>query len=215
MPLRCLNVIYIQNESNLISGYDFIGTQPISTWHMADRSYKQISVNANVGKIVDAISTNLSANVNYSYTLHTLYQQGMLNNIRTNQMSMMLTSNTRLTSWWDWEVQWLSSLSHNKGYETLWNHKLGTNMTFSAGKWSFIPKLDYTRNQMDAEHFKNAALLHATMRYKLKMWSFDLECHNLLDTQEYVIRSFNGINQYDQLYVLRPRQVIAKVRFMF
>ena len=210
-----LNVIYTQNKSDLISGYDFIGTQRINTWHMADRSYKQISVNANVGKIVDAISTNLSANVNYSHTLHTLYQQGMLSNVRTNQMSMMLTSNTRLTSWWDWEVQWLSSFSHNKGYETLWNHKLGTNMTFSAGKWSFIPKLDYTRNQMDAEHFKNAALLHATMRYKLKMWSFDLECHNLLDTQEYVIRSFNGINQYDQLYILRPRQIMGKVRFMF
>ena len=210
-----LNIIYTQNKSNLISGYDFIGTQPISTWHMADRSYKQISVNGNIGKIVDAISTNLSVNVNYSHTLHTLYQQGTLSNVRSNQMSMMLTSNTRLTSWWDWEVQWFSSFSHNKGYETLWNHKLGTSMTFSAGKWSFIPKLDHTRNQMDAEHFKNAALLHATMRYKLKMWSFDLECHNLLNTQEYVIRTFNGINQYDQLYVLRPRQIIAKVRFMF
>ena len=210
-----LNVIYTQNESDLISGYDFAGTQPISTWHMADRSYKQFRVHVNVGKIVDAIHTNLSANVTYSHTLFTQYQQSTLRETRSNQMSMMLTSNTRITSWWDWELQWLSSFSHNKGYETLWNHKLGTSMTFSAGKWSFIPKLDYTRNQMDADTFKDAALLHATLRYKLKMWSFDVECHNLLDTRKYILRSNNGLNQYDQLYVLRPRQVMAKVRFMF
>lgn len=210
-----LNLIYTQNKSDLVSGYDFVGTQPISTWHMADRSYKQFSMNGNVGKIVDAISSNLSMNVNYSHTLYTQYQQGTLRNTRSNQVSMMLTSNTRVASWWDWEIQWLSSLAHSKGYETLWNHKLSTSMTFSVDKWSFIPKLDYTRNQMNATTFKDAALLHATLRYKLKMWSFDLECHNLLDTREYILRSNNGLNQYDQLYVLRPRQVMAKIRFMF
>jgi hypothetical protein len=30
-----------------------------------------------------------------------------------------------------------------------------------------------------------------------------------------VVRTFNGINQYDQLYVLRPRQIMVKIRFMF
>ena len=168
-----------------------------------------------MGKIVDAIHSNLNMNISYSHTLYNLYQQSMLSNTRSNQVSMMLTSNTRLASWWEWEIQWLSAFSHNKGYETLWNHKLGTSMTFSVNKWSFIPQLDYTRNQMDANTFKDAALLHATLRYKLKMWSFDLECHNLLDTREYILRSNNGLNQYDQLYVLRPRQVMAKVRFMF
>ena len=210
-----LNLIYTQNKSDLIGGYDFVGTQPISTWYMADRSYKQFSVLGNVGKIVDAVNTNLNVNMTYSHTLYTQYQQNTFRNTRSNQVSMMFTSNTRITSWWDWEFQWLSSFSHNKGYETLWNHKLGTSMTFSAGKWSFIPKLDYTRNQMNVDTFKDAALLHATLRYKLKMWSFDLECHNLLDTREYILRSNNGLNQYDQFYILRPRQVMAKVRFMF
>ena len=88
-------------------------------------------------------------------------------------------------------------------------------MTFSLRKWTFIPKLDYTRNQLDASRFKDAALLHATLRYKLKTWSIDLQCDNLLDTQEYIVRTFNGINQYDQLYILRPRQIMAKIRFMF
>ncbi len=210
-----LNMIYSHQKSDLISGYDFMGTQPISTWHAADRSYKQFSIHGNLGKIVDAIHSNLNMNISYSHTLYNLYQQSMLRNTRSNQVSMMFTSNTRLASWWDWEIQWLSAFSHNKGYETLWNHKLGTSMTFSVNKWSFIPQLDYTRNQMDANTFKDAALLHATLRYKLKMWSFDLECHNLLDTREYILRSNNGLNQYDQLYMLRPRQVMAKIRFMF
>ena len=210
-----LNIIYTQNESDLINGYDFVGTQPISTWHMADRSYKQLNLHGNVGKIVDVINANLNLNVTYSHTFYTQYQQSMLHNTRSNQVSLMCTSNTRVFSWLDWELQWLSSLSHNKGYETLWNHKLGTIMTFSAGKWSFIPKLDYTCNQIDANTFKDTVLLHAILRYKLKMWSFDVECYNLLDTREYILCSNNGLNQYDQLYVLRPRQVMTKVRFMF
>lgn len=210
-----LNIIYTQNESDLISGYDFIGTQPIHTWRMADRSYKQISVRGNVGKIVDAIQTNLDVSIGYSHTLYTQYQQNELRETRSNQGYFIINSNTRITSWWDWESTWSSNFSHNNGYETLWNHQLATSMTFSLGKFTFIPKLDYTRNQMDATQFKDAALLHATLRYKLKTWSFDLQCNNLLDTKEYVLRSFNGINQYDQRYVLRPRQVMTKVRFMF
>ena len=210
-----LNIIYTQNESDLISGYDFIGTQPVHTWRMADRSYKQISVSGNIGKIVDAIQTNLNFNVGYSHTLYTQYQQYELRETRSNQGYFIINSNTRITSWWDWESTWSSNFSHNNGYETLWNHQLATSMTFSFGKFTFIPKLDYTRNQMDATQFKDAALLHATLRYKLKTWSFDLQCNNLLDTKEYVLRSFNGINQYDQRYVLRPRQVMTKVRFMF
>ena len=210
-----LNIIYTQNESDLISGYDFIGTQTVHTWQRADRSYKQFSVRGNVGKIVDAISTNLNFNIGYSHTLYTLYQQNELHDTRTNQGYVMFTSNTRITSWWDWELEWNSLFSHNNGYETLWNHTLATDMTFSFGKWTFIPKLDFTCNQLDASQFKNAALLHALLRYKLKMWSFDLQCTNLMDTREYTLRSLNGINQHDQLYVLRPRQIMAKVRFMF
>ena len=210
-----LNVSYNRNKTDLISGYDFVGTQPISTWQKADRSYKQFNVRGNVGKIVDAISTNLSVNVGYTHTLYTLYQQGETRDVRSNQAYVMLSSNTRITQGWDWEVQWNSLLSHNKGYETLWNHTLTTNMTFSFGKWIFIPRLNYTCNQQDASRFKNTALVDATLRYKLKMWNFDVECSNLMDIRQYVLRSYNGINQYDQLYVLRPRQVMAKVRFMF
>ena len=210
-----LNIIYTQNESDLISGYDFVGTQPIYTWQMANRSYKQFSIRGNVGKIVDAIHTNLDVSIGYSHTLYTQYQQNALRDTRNNQGYFIFNSNTRITSWWDWELTWNSIISHNNGYETLWNHQLGTSMTFSLRKWTFIPKLDYTRNQLDASRFKDAALLHATLRYKLKTWSIDLQCDNLLDTQEYIVRTFNGINQYDQLYILRPRQIMAKIRFMF
>ena len=210
-----LNMTYTQNKSDLISGYDFIGTQPIYTWQMANRSYKQFNIRGNVGKIVDAIQTNLDGSIGYSHTLYTQYQQKTLRDTRSNQGYFIFNSNTRITSWWDWELTWNSVVSHNNGYETLWNHQLATNMTFSFGKWTFIPKLDYTRNQLDASQFKDAALLHAALRYKLKTWSIDLQCDNLLDTQEYVVRTFNGINQYDQLYVLRPRQIMVKIRFMF
>ena len=210
-----LNLAYTQNESNLISGYDFVGTQLIHILQQGDRSYKQFSARGNVGKIIDGLHTNLEMNVGYSHSLYSIYQQNRIQDIRSNQGYVMFSSDTRLTSWWDWELQWNSSFVHNKGYETIWNHSIATGMTFSYGKCSFMPKLNYACNQLEYNLFKNSILLDATLRYKLKRWNFDFQCTNLLDTRQYSIRSYNGINQYNQLYVLRPRQIMAKMRFMF
>lgn len=210
-----LNLLYTQNHSDLINGYDFVGTQVINTWKSAERNYKQFAIHGSIGKIVDALQTNYDLSVGYSHTRHTQYQQSSFNNIRSNQGYVTFSSNTHITSWWDWDISWNSLFSHNKGYETLWSHKLATNMAFSFGKWLFTPELDYTCNQLDASNFKNAVLLHASLRYKLKMWSLDIQCTNLMNTRQYILRSYNGINRYDQLYVLRPRQVMAKVRFLF
>ena len=51
--------------------------------------------------------------------------------------------------------------------------------------------------------------MDTTLRYVRKRWSFDLLCTNLFDTRYYSLRSYNSINQYNQLYILRFRQMMA------
>ena len=210
-----LNFAYTQSESNLISGYDFVETQPIHTWQQGERSYKLFSARGNVGKILDAIHTNLELNVGYSHSLYSIYQQKDIRDVRSNQGYVMFSSNTRLATWWDWELQWNSSFVHNKGYEIIWNHSMGSSMTFSFGKCSFIPKLNYVCNQLETGRFKSSVIVDATLRYKQQRWSFDILCANLLDTREYSLSLYDGINQYNQLWLLRSRQIMAKVRLMF
>lgn len=210
-----LNIAYSQNESNLISGYDFVDTQPIHTWRKGERLYRQFSTRGSLGKIVDEFHTNMEINVGYSHALYSIYQQKQIRDVRSNQVYVMFSSNTRLANWWDWELQWNSSFVHNKGSETLWNHSLATSMSFTFGKFIFIPKLNYACNQLENSRFKNMVLMDTTLRYVQKRWSFDLLCTNLFDTRHYSLRSYNGINQYNQLYILRSRQMMAKIRLMF
>jgi outer membrane receptor protein involved in Fe transport len=55
-----------------------------------------------------------------------------------------------------------------------------------------------------------------TARYKAgKNLNLDLDCYNLTNSQQYVLRSLDGVNQYDDIYLLRPRQILLKVSFSY
>ena len=77
-------------------------------------------------------------------------------------------------------------------------------------------RLDGSDNQVAPSLHKRAALLSGTLKYKLKKEvQLELTADNLLNTKEYSLRSYSGINQIDELYSLRPRQLMLKLSFQY
>ena len=211
-----LTATYNRQQSNLLNGYDFIGSHVVQTYHIGGYENTYYSANANVGKILDAIQTNLNATVGFTHTAYTQYQNYMTKNILTNVGYANLTWNTDLAQWWNWSVTGQSIISHIRGGETLWMHKMQTDMTFSLGKWLYTAKLDYSKNQISPSQYKDIVLFHCTLRYKLKKdVQIELRADNLLNKTEYRLRSYSGINQFDEIYKLRPRQFMLKVAFQY
>lgn len=211
-----LTFVYNRQSSNLLTGYDFIGSHVVRTSVPGMHRNSYYSVSANVGKILDAIQTNLNLTSGFSHTAFTQYQDVKVWDVRTNTGYVNFSSSTRITRWWEWAVMWQSIFSHTCGGETLWMHKMQTDMTFSWNKWQCTMRLDASDNQVAPSLHKRAALLSGTLKYKLKKEvQLELTADNLLNTKEYSLRSYSGINQIDELYSLRPRQLMLKLSFQY
>ena len=77
-------------------------------------------------------------------------------------------------------------------------------------------KLDASDNQVAPSRHKRTTLLSGVLKYKLKKEvQLELVADNLLNTKEYSLRSYSGINQIDELYSLRPRQLMLKLGFQY
>lgn len=211
-----LTIVYNRQSSNLLSGYDFIGSHAVRTWVPGLYRNSYCSATANVGKILDAIQTNLNLITGFTHTAFTQYQDVKVRNVSANTGYVNVSSSTHITRWWEWGLMWQSIFSHTRGGETLWMHKMQTDMTFSWSKWQCTMKLDASDNQVAPSRHKRTTLLSGVLKYKLKKEvSLELVADNLLNTKGYSLRSYSGINQIDELYSLRPRQLMLKFSFQY
>lgn len=76
-----LTFVYNRRSSNLLSGYDFIGSHAVRTWGPGLYRNSYCSVTANVGKILDAIQTNLDLTAGFTHTAFTQYQDVKVRNV--------------------------------------------------------------------------------------------------------------------------------------
>lgn len=211
-----LTIVYNRQSSNLLSGYDFIGSHAVRTWVPGLYRNSYCSATANVGKILDAIQTNLNLTTGFTHTAFTQYQDVKVRNVSANTGYVNVSSSTHITRWWEWGLMWQSIFSHTRGGETLWMHKMQTDMTFSWNKWQCTMKLDASDNQVAPSRHKRTTLLSGVLKYKLKKEvQLELVADNLLNTKGYSLRSYSGINQIDELYSLRPRQLMLKFSFQY
>lgn len=163
-----LTIVYNRQSSNLLSGYDFIGSHAVRTWVPGLYRNSYCSATANVGKILDAIQTNLNLITGFTHTAFTQYQDVKVRNVSANTGYVNVSSSTHITRWWEWGLMWQSIFSHTRGGETLWMHKMQTDMTFSWSKWQCTMKLDASDNQVAPSRHKRTTLLSGVLKYKLK-----------------------------------------------
>ena len=211
-----LTLAYNRQSSNLLSGYDFIGSQVVKTRVPGSLKNTSYTANANVSKIIDKIQTNLNLTTGFTHADFSQYQDEHVKQITNNSGYVNFSSNMHITRWWDWSVMWQSIFSHTCGSETYWMHKLQTDFTFSWNRWLYTMKLDYSRNQVTPTEHKNTAWLSGFLKYKIKKEiQLELAADNLLNSKSYSFRTISGINQIDESYRLRPRQVMLKLSIQY
>ena len=211
-----LTFLYNRQSSNLLSGYDFVGSQVVRTLVSGQHRYTSYAVTAQMGKMIDVLQTNLSLTAGFTHTDFTNYQNTAIQQLTTQAGYVNLSSHTRFTRWWEGSLVWQSIGSHTRGGDTYWMHQLQINFTFSWDRWLSTLKVDYSSNAVSPTQQKQTAWLSAFLRYKLKKEiQLELAAENLLNTQTYRYRTIQGINQIDACYLLRPRQIVLKINFQY
>ena len=211
-----LTLMYNRQSSNLLSGFDFIGSEVVKTRVLGLLRNANYSANANVSKVIDKIQTNLNLTTGFTHTDFTQYQDEHVKQMTNNSGYVTVSSNTHITRWWDWSVMWQSIFSHTRGSETYWMHKLQTDFTFSWNRWLYTMKLDYSTNQVTPTEHKQTTWSSGSLKYKIKKEiQLELAADNLLNSKSYSYRTISGINQIDESYRLRPRQIVMKLSIQY
>jgi len=69
----------------------------------------------------------------------------------------------------------------------------------------------YYNNVVDIN--RNLLFADVDMDYKWKQMNFSLSWTSIFNTRNYVKSYYNGINQYNYVYAIRPTNVMLKVKF--
>ncbi len=212
-----LSLIYIHQKSNLLSGYDFLGTTLVHVYFPKDNTREQFMGTLNVNKLFNFWRSNVNLTLGYNKYGIDYYQAGKVGHRSVEGGNVMLHWDMKPLAWLGVSLNGMSAFSHIRTRNTIWLHRLQGTFSFNISK-KFVVMTDaeLSMNQLEASHYKRFTLLNMTARYKAgKNLNLDLDCYNLTNCQQYVLRSLDGVNQYDDIYLLRPRQILLKVSFSY
>lgn len=208
-------VSYSHTRSNLIAGYDFIGTRQVYTSVKQDNSLESFAASLNVGKLMDFWHTNLNFTASTGVSSFMQYLQGNLHRSTSNTYSLMGGVAVIPAKFLSVDLFWQAINSHVRHGSSLWLHRGKAETTFLFGRVQLSLIADYSKNQLAPGQYKDFILLNSSLTYKHKKVSAGIKCTNMANSQSYVLRTQDGINMYDDIYILRPRQLVASFSYTF
>ncbi|WP_316789802.1 hypothetical protein [Pedobacter frigoris] len=213
---------YSKNKSNLLYGYDYSGIRSQQRTYNLTNYNEGYNLFGKISKGIDVIASTLVIDVNYSGSKASQISQGEIVNFRNENYGVNPSISTRIKK--------LGSLSYSYQYNRSKN-KTAQGEKFSPinsirqrGQFNFFPAKSMTLN-MSLEHFYNSAIRGENgadqsmyfadlgARYTWKRIEFNLEYNNVFNTKQYISASYSDISTFYTSYILRPAQVMMKVRF--
>lgn len=210
-----LMVMYNHQHSNLIKGYDFQETRLFYTQLAHSNSTDHWMANLNISKLFSFWRTNLNVVLGMNRFDSDYYQQGVIARRNVISSNAMVHVDMLPVSWLGVSLNMMSMASCLENQSTLWMHRAQASLQFKAGKrFTLLSDMDFSRNQIVSGKYKNFLQANVSARISLsKSFLLDLILDNLSDQRLYQVNSMDGINMFNNQYVLRPRSFLAKLMF--
>lgn len=175
-------------------------------------------VSASVGKSIDAIRSETRLNGSYSRTKSVALNQGVVSPFSAGNYSVSGSITTDIGRWMILKYNGLYSNNRAK----LGDNRLTPMRYFAQSlNTSFIPKKGLIFN-IGFNHYYNNAITssarsswfgNAGVRYKTKNVDWMLDWTNIFNTRQFVTYSYSDVSAYYSEYMLRPSEVLLRVRF--
>jgi len=211
---------YFNMRANLLFGYNYSGILRVQTSYDLLNTTEGVNLSGSVSKGLDVISSTLTAGGNYTTTRASQINQGTLMRFHNQQYGVNVSINTKVQRW--------ANLSYRLEHTQSLNSVANENISFAPirtylqrAQLNLFPIKNLTMN-FSWEYFYNSAITSGSrnmsfgdinIRYKLPKVEFIFDYTNLFNTKEYISASYSNTSAYYYSYMLRPAEMILKVRF--
>ena len=207
---------YLNQHNSVVISQNFNGTlQTLSYIEMPNTS-SNTTISADVSKAFDWKKLSVKINSGYSIYEAQQFSQNNLLNYKNKHIklkgsvSMLPLSFLSLSYEGEWGQNQL--LMADKSYTPIrfFKERFNTNIAVFKSLKLGAELEHYYNNAVDTN--RNLLFADVNMGYSWKQINFSLGWTNILNTRNYVKSYYNGINQYNYVYSIRPTNVMLKVK---
>lgn len=176
------------------------------------------SLTGNISKGFDWMKSRLEANVNYTRNNSSILRQSVATDFHSNTFS--INSSLSITPVCairiGYNCRYTLSQSVSADYNNVirtFNQNVTMNTSFIRNRLMMNVTARHTYNS-DMQGQKNYAFMDFSLTYRTKKKTeFALEVSNLFNTRTFVEQSETDMTKYLEIYHLRPRSIMCKLRF--
>ncbi len=170
------------------------------------------------GKSIDKINSETKCSLSYRNNSSLVLHQGIVSHYKNDNFDVSGSITSEIGKFMIVRYEGLYSVNHLK----ISNNKLNPMQNFRQTlHTSFIPKKGLIFN-LAFNHYHNNAIQSSArsswfgnvgIKYKLKKMDLMLDWTNIFNTRQFVTYSYSDVSSYYSEYMLRPSEVLLRVRF--
>lgn len=215
------SISYNHNQRNTIANQIFGLSQSnidITTKDISNKNASQgFSSGAYLSKGFRDINTGISIRSNYGLNFSKSLRQGIMTDVTNQYFSVSPSINSDITK--KINIRYSLIYSQNTqifGVQSTTYHQQShaVNLSYQFVKnITFLANWDYSRRELAQDNYKNMHLFDCALRYKNKKYELELKAINLLNINKYAYTVFSEVDKFSYQYKLRPRELMAVVKF--
>jgi len=211
---------YSENNKNTLQNISFREGMMLYEVLPYNNSPRQLSATTQLSKGFDFMKTVVALKAGYSNYSAEQASQGNMNAFVQSNFNVELKSSLSVSKamgleykllWNDTKVT-VNNTGYNNEINTL-NHQLTLRCDIARNFYLTTSAEHYYLSAINNSSQKNKFFADIHFNYTLKSAFLSLGYTNILNTDEYIYSSFDGINSYYNNYKIRPACLLFKIKF--
>lgn len=211
------NINYNYTESNMMYGQNFKGILSITSAIEQPNSQQGVSMGGNISKGFDWKNTLVTLEANYGINSSEVLRQNKLVDYKTHGLNITGIVSGRASSFLSFSTKGIwgrydSKMDMEKA-PTIKSFVNQTSMDINLPKDITVNlnyEYYYNNTSMGDKHLSFTDL---GLSYTWKRISYKLFWNNIFDTNQYVSAYYGDLNTYQQIYQIRPSNIMLRVSF--
>lgn len=214
-----VSVAYIDRKKENYINYDFTETFTTLTRVAGDNHQRSFFANASADKSFTGIGLTVKTEVEYDITKYLLSQSSELTVNRSNNVMARIGLTWQKLNWLRLAVNTTGRLNWERSdvYKSDVLSSLVTDASvflFPMRKVDIKFRFNHYLNEIEPSRHKSCGFLNAEANYTLnKVWQLGIVVSNCLNSKEYSVTDYSGLNTSYTVLPLRGREVLARILF--
>ena len=214
-----VSVAYIDRKKENYINYDFTETFTTLTRVAGDNHQRSFFANASADKSFTGIGLTVKTEVEYDITKYLLSQSSELTVNCSNNVMARLGLTWQKLSWLRLAVNTTGRLNWERSdvYKSDVLSSLVTDASvflFPMRKVDIKFRFNHYLNEIEPSRHMSCGFLNAEANYTLnKVWQLGIIVSNCLNSKEYSVTDYSGLNTSYTVLPLRGREVLARILF--